>query len=250
MEIYNKREAPIFRWVLAVILLICFGGLLFAVKTGYAQPVDDAIRNFIYSLRADWLTAFFKGVTFMAEPMTLIVICAVLLVFPKTTLRIGIPLSIVSGLGALAHKGLKLLILRDRPDAVLHLIEESGYSFPSGHANGGLIFYVFLAFLISRALKPKKYDDLATLVRIVFIILVFLIGISRIYLGVHYPSDILAGWCLGGILLVVFISLYDALYPMKYHMGLHTEQWGKDVNQGWKRPAKHEPEIKSDSNEK
>lgn len=233
MEVYNRRETPILRWVLAAILLLGFVGLWFVVKFGYATAFDDAVRNFIYSLRADWLTTFFKGVTFMANPMTLIVICAVLIVCPWTTLRFGIPVSVVTGLGALAHKGLKHLILRERPDVVLHLIEEAGYSFPSGHANGGIIFYVFLAFLLRRFLIPKKHEDLANLVTVLLVILIFLIGLSRIYLGVHYPTDILAGWCLGGILLVIFITLYDAFYPMKYHLGFHSDQYTRDTDPKW-----------------
>lgn len=238
MEIYNRRQTPVFRWILAIILTLCFGGLLFLVKAGYAPYFDDPVRNFIYGLRADWLTAFFKGVTFMAEPITLIVICVALLIFPLTTLRFGIPISVVSGLGALAHKGLKHLILRERPDVVLHLIEETGYSFPSGHANGGLIFYVFLIFLLRRFLKQQHYEDLANLFTVIFTILIFLIGVSRIYLGVHYPTDILAGWCLGGVLSVIFISLYDALYPLKYHLGIQTSEWTRDGDSTWKRPAK------------
>lgn len=238
MEVYNKREAPVLRWIVAVILLIIFGCMYFLVYSGYASYFDDPIREFIYGLRADWLTVFFKGVTFLADPWTLVVICAALLVFPKTTLRFGIPISIVTGLGALAHKGIKLLIMRERPDELLHLIEESGYSFPSGHANAGLIFYIFLTFLIGRALKQKHFDDLGHLITVVFSIIVFLIGISRIYLGVHYPTDIVAGWCLGGILLIIFISLYDALYPLKYHLGVQTSDWGSDGITTWKRPAK------------
>lgn len=235
MEVYNRRETPILRWVLAVVLLLIFCGLLFAVKFGFSTAFDDGIRNFIYTLRADWLTAFFKGVTFMANPITLVVICVALIVCPWTTLRFGIPVSVVIGLGALAHKGIKHLVLRERPDVILHLIEETGYSFPSGHANGGLIFYVFLAFLIRRALVPKNHEDLANLVTVVFSILIFLIGVSRIYLGVHYPTDILAGWCLGGILLIIFITLYDAFYPVKYHLGTHPDTYTSDSTPKWVR---------------
>lgn len=238
MEVYNKRQAPVLRWILALILLLIFGGMLFLVKSGYAYYFDDPVREFIYGLRADWLTAFFKGVTFLADPWTLVVLCAVLLIFPKTTLRFGIPISIATGLGALAHKGLKHLIMRPRPDDVVALVSESSYSFPSGHANAGLIFYFFLAFLIGRYLKQKKMDDIAHLIYVIAAIIVFLIGISRIYLGVHFPSDIIAGWCLGGILLIIFITVYDAVYPLKYHLGLQALDWSEGGIPAWKRPSK------------
>lgn len=239
MEVYNKSETPVFRWILAFVLLLVFGGIVFLAYSGYADYVDEPVRNFMLSLRADWLTLFFKGVTFMAEPITLVVICAVLLVFPKTTLRIGIPLTLATGIGSLIHKGLKLIILRERPDVLMHLVEETGYSLPSGHANAGLIFYVMLIFLIRRALKARKHDEMANLITTIFVILIFLIGVSRVYLGVHYPTDILAGWCLGGILSIIFISIYDAVYPDRYHLGIENDGWvSPDKTTAWKRPVK------------
>ncbi len=238
MEVYNKRERPIFKWILAVVLLLIFGGMLFLVLSGYASYFDDPIRKFIYGLRADWLTAFFKGVTFLANPLTLVVLCAILLVIPKTTLRFGIPVSVATGLGSLVHKGIKQLVMRPRPDDVVPLIQETGYSFPSGHANGGLIFYVFLAFLIGRLLKQNKQGDIANLIYVIAGIIVFLIGVSRVYLGIHYPTDVIAGWCLGGMLVIIFSAIYDAVYPLKYHLGIHESDWSKDGIPAWKRPAK------------
>jgi undecaprenyl-diphosphatase len=128
--------------------------------------------------------------------------------------------------------------MRDRPDDILSLIEEGGYSFPSGHANTSIIFYLFLAFLVGRALKQRKHGDMLALIYALVIILIFLIGVSRVYLGVHYPSDIIAGWCLGGVLLTIFISLYDSVYPLKYHMGIQTSDWATDGISQWKRPTK------------
>ena len=241
MEVYNNKRTPIARWIVAAVLLLCFGGFIFLAYSGYAAYFDDPVRNFIYGLRADWLTVFFNAVTFMAEPMTLIVLCGIMIIFPLSTLRFGIPIGVVTGLGALAHKGLKLLIMRERPDVVMHLVEETGYSFPSGHANAGLIFYIFLAFLISRVLKSRRQEDLAHLITVLLVILVFLIGISRIYLGVHYPTDILAGWCLGGILLIIFVTLYDAIYPLKYHLGPETPEWASPDKKQWVRKKRPEP---------
>jgi len=239
MEVYNKRKTPIMRWLIAFILLLLFGAVLFMIKDGYAPYlVDDPVCKFLFSMRAAWLTGFFKGVTFIANPKTLTVLCLILLVFPKTTLRFGIPVSIVTGLGTLAHNGLKDLIMRDRPDEALWLIKAGGYSFPSGHANASLLFFLFLAFLLARVLKRNKHDDISHLMYIVFIIIIFLIGVSRVYLGVHYPTDIIGGWCLGGVLLVLFISLYDALYPLKYHLGIQVSEWSSDGITAWNRPDK------------
>ncbi len=238
MEVYNKREAPVLRWILALVLLLLFGTMVILVLSGNAVSFDDPVRKFIYGLRAGGLTVFFKGVTFLANPVTLVVLCAVLLVNPKTTLKFGIPMTLVTGMGALAHKGIKLLIMRDRPGDIMHLIEETGYSFPSGHANAGLIFYLFLAFLAGRYLKQKKHGDMAAWLNTILVIIVFLVGMSRVYLGVHYPTDIIGGWCLGGILLIIFITLYDAVYPLKYHLGAQPSDWSASGITQWKRPER------------
>jgi hypothetical protein len=97
MEVYNKMNAPVLRWLFAVLFVIIFGGMLALHLFGYSSYLDDPVRQFIYSLRADWLTAFFKGVTFMANPLTLIVLCGILLINPKTTLKFGIPVVVATG---------------------------------------------------------------------------------------------------------------------------------------------------------
>ena len=238
MEVYSKREAPVARWIVAVVLLIVFGGMIFLVYSGYSSYIDVPVSEFVNSLRADWLTSIFKGITFLAEPITLAVLCGVLLIFPKTTLRFGIPITVVTGLGSLIHTGLKHLFMRERPDVIFHLVEETGFGFPSGHSNAGFIFYIFLAFLIGRALKQNNHGDIANLLTVIFSIIVFLIGLSRIYLGVHFPTDVIAGLSLGGLFTIIFISLYDAVYPLKYHLGIQTSEWSSDNIKSWKRPAK------------
>lgn len=106
------------------------------------------------------------------------------------------------GAGALNYL-LKYLFERSRPD-VLQLVLASGYSFPSGHAMVSLCFYGMLTYLISRNIPHWHWRF------ILFIfttILVIAIGISRIYLGVHYPSDILGGYTAGATWLSFCISL-------------------------------------------
>jgi undecaprenyl-diphosphatase len=99
---------------------------------------------------------------------------------------------------------LKLVFHRARPD--LHrLIEIGGYSFPSGHATNAFALYGILTFLLWRHISPQSGRIL-----LIFIsaLMILMIGISRIYLGVHYPSDVIAGYFISGFWLMMAIWFY------------------------------------------
>ena len=104
--------------------------------------------------------------------------------------------------GEVIKEFLKLLIHRLRPDTTLALIQEGGYSFPSGHALMSVIFYGMLCYFIYQTRKNKRQK---IILLIATTVLVFLIGYSRIYLGVHWSSDVFAGWLIGGATLAFFI---------------------------------------------
>jgi undecaprenyl-diphosphatase len=99
---------------------------------------------------------------------------------------------------------LKLIIHRTRPDVGYSLIPRNGFSFPSGHATLSIVFYGLLGYLIYRVCK-KWWQKL--LVIISTLVMVYLIGFSRMYLGVHWSSDILAGWAVGLSILILTIAL-------------------------------------------
>ncbi|MFH1990459.1 MAG: phosphatase PAP2 family protein [Patescibacteria group bacterium] len=104
--------------------------------------------------------------------------------------------------GEIIKELLKILIHRQRPDESLALIQESGYSFPSGHAVMSVIFYGMICYFIYQVCK-NKWQRIISL--IITVVLVFLIGFSRIYLGVHWASDVFTGWFIGGAILAFFI---------------------------------------------
>ncbi len=112
-----------------------------------------------------------------------------------------------SSLSALVNLGFKVLINRSRPD-ILRLIEISGLSYPSGHSMAAMSFYGFFIYLCYRSFKFKNKYIIVSLCSI----LIVLIGFSRIYLGVHYASDVLGGFSLGLLWLGIFTWIVDKKY--------------------------------------
>jgi membrane-associated phospholipid phosphatase len=113
--------------------------------------------------------------------------------------------------GGLINLLLKNFFKRERP-SMNRIIEADGFSFPSGHSMGSMTYYGFLGYLVLRS-NRKPLSKLGLGIFLCLVIL--LIGISRIYLGVHYPSDVLAGFIAGSVWLVICISLLEIIYLYK-----------------------------------
>lgn len=195
------------RIIAAAISLCVFAVILICVLTGHTEGFDDPVREFFYSLRTPALTSVAIVITTLANKYVIIGICIVLLIIPQTRMTFGVPLS-AGALGTiLLNTIIKSLAGRTRPD-VLHLVTEHGHSFPSGHSIASLFFYGLAIWLVWR------YVDNQTVRRILTILLtipMLLIGPTRIYLGVHYPTDVLAAWCLAIVAIVVVIEIIDAV---------------------------------------
>lgn len=170
---------------------------------------DTYIGEFVRGFRAPWLTDLFTGITHLGD-FTFIVI--LLLTFTAYFLirkkqwqtPLWYILTVALGAGLL-NQLMKFLFQRPRPDEVFHLVEQGGYSFPSGHSMGSMITYGALLFLVFQFAKTPVIRWLAV---IVLCSLILLIGYSRVYLGVHYPSDIIGGFSLGAAWLVLCFGFY------------------------------------------
>lgn len=172
------------------------------VITNNLTLFDDKIYQFIISFQNDTLTNIMKVITSLANPLTIVSLCLISLLSLIWKYKASIYLIIVTIITTLFNFLTKNIVLRTRPDH-LRLIEETGYSFPSGHAMGSIAFYGFIIFLLS---KSKINKNLKIFLSVIIGLTIFLIGISRIYVDVHYPSDIIGGFLLGYIILISSIE--------------------------------------------
>lgn len=142
-------------------------------------------------VRQEWMTPFWTFVTSLGDVGWFWIAVSVLLLIPKSTRKVGVMALISIGIGALiTNVALKNLVARTRPYEViegLHLLIEpqSDFSFPSGHSCAS-----FAAAMVYYRMFPKKYGVPA-------VVLAALIACSRLYVGVHYPSDVVVGVCIG-----------------------------------------------------
>ena len=168
------------------------------------NTIDNAIYETIIKIMNSNITAIMIFISFLGSAITLITLAlaSIFLVKNKKYSKLII-LNLV--LSFILNRILKLIIARPRPPR-LRLVIENGYSFPSGHSMVSFAFYGFLIYLINKKLKNKK---LKYPLIILLSVLILLIGISRIYLGVHYVTDVLGGYIIGLIYLMAFIKIFE-----------------------------------------
>lgn len=186
--------------------LVLFVLLTTLMVTGNLQWFDDPIREWVYSIRNPALTEVLKVITYMGNWQTITLLCIVLLLFRKTRLRYGVPVSAGAIFVTIFNRIIKLIFKRPRPEESLHLIEEGGYSFTSGHSITSMVVFGLLIYLVRKYVKNRKAANILTAALAVPWIF---IGLSRIYMGVHFPSDVLAGWALGAAVLVGIIVIVE-----------------------------------------
>ncbi|WP_183918962.1 phosphatase PAP2 family protein [Rhizobium lentis] len=145
-----------------------------------------------------WLTHAVDDITSLGGVTVLSLLTGLITIYLLLDRRWPIALFIFSSVltGWLASTTLKILIARPRPDVVPHLVEVSDLSFPSGHAMVSAVTYLTLGALLART---QRYRSTRIFVMAAGVFLAVIIGLSRIYLGVHYPTDVFAGWCAGAI---------------------------------------------------
>jgi undecaprenyl-diphosphatase len=208
-----------FGWLLEAgtlvsIIVIAAAGLLFAelaeqVLNGGSHAVDTAI---ILTLRSPldssdpigprWLESIFRDITALGGTAVVTLMMAAVIGFLVIDAKPGAALLILLSVlgGALLGPLLKIGFDRPRPDLVAHLVQVRSASFPSGHALLSAVTYLTSAALLARVVGELRLKIYIMGVAVIF---TFLIGASRVYLGVHWPTDVLAGWLIGAVWAIV-----------------------------------------------
>ena len=193
-----------------IVLFICLVGFLALTEDVFNKEImqGDIIGYKMIStfLISDFVTPIAKFITNFGGAIFLSIATIALLLLIKNK-KIG--LSIFSNIVIITilNQLLKRILRRPRPTE-FRIVEETGYSFPSGHSMVSMAFYGYLIYLIYRYIENKY---IKWLLIVLLSILICLIGISRIYLGVHYTRDVLGGFLLSISYLVVYISLIKNL---------------------------------------
>ena len=188
-----------------IILFICLVGFLAIAEDVFHKEImmKDIIGYKLVStfLISDFATPIAKFITNFGGAIFLIIATIILFILIKNK-KIGF--SIISNLVivTILNQLLKNILQRPRPNE-FRIIEETGFSFPSGHSMASMAFYGYLIYLIYKYVKNKYLKW--TLI-VLLSILICTIGISRIYLGVHYTSDVLGGFLISISYLVIYIS--------------------------------------------
>ena len=188
-----------------IILFVCLIGFLALAEDVFNKEImkGDIIGYKMVStfLISSFVTPIAKFITNFGGAIFLIVLTITLFILIKNK-KIG--LSIFSNLVIITilNQLLKRILQRPRPTEY-RIIEETGYSFPSGHSMVSMAFYGYLIYLIYKYVKNKYIKWISI---VLLSILICSIGISRIYLGVHYTSDVLGGFFISISYLIIYIS--------------------------------------------
>jgi undecaprenyl-diphosphatase len=236
----RKTESPIYKWavarlnpknpfgliltigaVVALYFFVGFSNVLQAVW--FHEPltrIDTRVVNLMPSIRTPLQTSFFRFVTFTAntESILLLILLASGILWRKRQ-KFAISLLLFA---LVAEEGsaflLKHLVGRVRPAQSLSLIKEDSFSFPSGHVLRATVLFGFLSYLLFRSIKSSLFRIGIILG---YVVAVALVALSRVYLGVHYPSDVLASILFGASLLTLLITLVEI--TIRYRL------WGQSL---------------------
>jgi undecaprenyl-diphosphatase len=183
------------KWIWPILLAVLFAVLGGLIHTEGLRSIDRAIGDFFFGLRNDSLTPVVKGISELGTTTGFVVVLLITLIWTLVFLRNGryavwLTISLIGGW--LLNKLLKALYTRERPDLWESLVVPDGYSFPSGNAMISAALFGLIALLLFRSGKAGNRVWAA-----IVLLILLLIGVSRLYLGVHYASDIVGGFLAG-----------------------------------------------------
>ncbi len=206
---------------------VSFGQLLDQVLDGDGVTVaDHPVVRFLAAHRRPWSITAARVITDLGSPLGAAVTAVVVGVALAWIRRSWLPLLVLvlaaGGIGVI-NKTVKLLVGRSRPPAAAAVFGEHGFSFPSGHTVGTTVVWLLCAWLISRGVRSDRVISRRA-VRIavwtVALLIVVAVGTTRVFLGMHFPSDVLAAWALGAAWAVTVALVVTVWEQSRVHRGL------------------------------
>ncbi|HWJ79757.1 MAG TPA: phosphatase PAP2 family protein [Niallia sp.] len=198
----------------AIILTILLTIITFiAIPNEGELTFDTVIIDFLQTIFPSSMHSIFEGISYLGTKIGIGIVALLFIIWLvwKAKDFVGIATFVLCvGLGNIMNNWIKDVIERPRP-ITASLEDADSFSFPSGHAMVGLLLYLFIAHLLSKEIKRNSRK---LVLAGVALLLILLIGISRIVLGAHYPTDVIGGYLIGGIWLFIWIIIYETLHEV------------------------------------
>ncbi len=209
----NNMKKKNSRFILSTIILslsiVVFLVIAMLVISKYRFNIDY-FNVVVANHRTAFWTGFFKIFTYLGEFYFLVIVVLIMLIVLKQK-HIGLSTLFGLALASIINVVIKYIVRRPRPSDLM-IIDEIGFSFPSAHAMLSLLIFGMIIYFVCTRLKNLP---LKVVISSVLVILILAIGFSRIYLGVHYLSDVIAGCCIGLAVTIVSISIFNLLMTIK-----------------------------------
>ena len=206
------------RYLVMAIAIVVFLAVLQDVRSDDILRLDStAYKLFVLRLRRPWLTGIMEGFSSLSSPIVIAVMFLMVTAFAPGR-RPGMCAAVNLVCVFLINQVLKYLVQRPRPEG-FRLISEVGYSFPSGHSMISMAFYGLCAWMVWTYERDKIIRWLCCLA---FTGIILAVGMSRVYLGVHYASDVIAGFCVSIAWLAVYTKVFCPMF-MPEEQELHVE---------------------------
>lgn len=187
-----------------IIAFLFFVIIALSFNSNFVSFIDSWLYGETIEKRSDILTFIMLLFTRIGSTVGVVAACILLFISSKTRNNLAWPVAISVIVSGISNNLLKILFSRPRPD-FLRIIDVGNYSFPSGHAMINVALYFTIGFFSIKYIKNIK---LKYGISIFCLSMPILIGLSRIYLGVHYFSDVVGGWILGFIIAAIVSAVY------------------------------------------
>lgn len=191
------------RYSAVLVLLVSLWLAMLALGSG---PVDRGVYEALYAGDRPALVAIATFFTWMGEPTVLIaasVLLGLWIWWRQGQARLAVTVAAITLLARVFNELQKMWIARLRPDLEQHLVVVKTMSFPSGHSTSSMVFYLTMALVLSQGSRWRHVAVAAG------VLMALMVGLSRVMLGVHWPSDVIGGWSFGALWVLVTLPMAE-----------------------------------------